>query len=149
MSTWSFCDADGIFTGARYTGPDRTLPDNTPAGCTPVEGSHDHNCRRVDMASGAIVPWQPPAPPDTALATWAWDAGTERWISQPTQAARAASARAERDRRLAACDWVTARALDLGQPVPAAWAAYRAALRDITQQIDFPGGVSWPVAPKD
>jgi hypothetical protein len=40
--------------------------------------------------------------------------------------------RESRDRKLAETDWVVARATELGQPVPAEWATYRQALRDIT-----------------
>ena len=35
---------------------------------------------------------KPPAPPDTEHATWAWDCGTERWLSTPTLAAHRAAA---------------------------------------------------------
>jgi len=46
--------------------------------------------------------------------------------------------RAERDKRLAACDWVVTKALEAGGSVPSAWVTYRTALRDIT------GHSSWP-----
>lgn len=52
-----------------------------------------------------------------------------------------------RDTRLAACDWVTARAMEVGEPVPDQWREYRQALRDITEQAD-PSCVVWPVAPE-
>lgn len=56
----------------------------------------------------------------------------------------AAAARAERNRLLAACDWTQVP----DAPVDAAaWAAYRAALRDVPQQAGFPEVIDWPVAP--
>ena len=53
-------------------------------------------------------------------------------------AAIATRNRAERDKRLAACDWVVTKALEAGGSVPSAWVTYRTALRDIT------GHSSWP-----
>ena len=60
---------------------------------------------------------------------------------------RAEHARGERDARLRACDWVTLRALEAGATVPAAWAAYRQALRDVPAQGGFPDVIEWPEVP--
>ena len=46
--------------------------------------------------------------------------------------------RAERDKRLAACDWVVTKALEAGGSVPSAWVTYRTALRDITSHANWP-----------
>jgi hypothetical protein len=54
--------------------------------------------------------------------------------------------RVDRDRRLAASDWIVTRATERGEPVPAEWVAYRQALRDITGQAD-PLAIIWPTAP--
>ncbi|KFJ11005.1 hypothetical protein DR66_2790 [Delftia acidovorans] len=51
-----------------------------------------------------------------------------------------------RARLLSACDWVTLRAQETGEPVPAPWMAYRQALRDITDQPD-PLAIVWPTPP--
>jgi len=52
--------------------------------------------------------------------------------------------RAERDRRLAACDWTQV----ADAPVdPVAWAAYRQELRDIPQDFNDPDLVVWPEEP--
>jgi hypothetical protein len=59
-------------------------------------------------------------------------------------AAATTSARADRDRRLAACDWTQVADAPVDR---AAWAVYRQALRDITQHPDWPN-VDWPEAPK-
>ena len=63
---------------------------------------------------------------------------------QPDPEAIATTARAERNRLLAACDWtqVSDAPVDAG-----AWAAYRAALRDVPQQPGFPEVIDWPEAP--
>lgn len=64
--------------------------------------------------------------------------------------------RAERDKRLAACDWVVTKALEAGGSVPSAWVTYRTALRDITTHSNWPNlnypdiegkGGDWPVEP--
>ena len=65
---------------------------------------------------------------------------------------QAAQVRAERDRLLAECDWVTIKAVDasadgLGIQLPQVWIDYRKALRDIPSQAGFPWTVAWPDKP--
>jgi len=55
--------------------------------------------------------------------------------------------RAERDRRLAECDWTQISDAPLDDAARAAWAVYRQALRDVPQQAGFPGAVTWPEGP--
>ena len=71
-------------------------------------------------------------------------------------AAIATRNRAERDKRLAACDWVVTKALEAGGSVPSAWVTYRTALRDITKHANWPNlnypdmdgsGGDWPTEP--
>ncbi|PRP71747.1 hypothetical protein BUE93_04900 [Chromobacterium amazonense] len=75
---------------------------------------------------------------------------------EPTEAERAAQARAERDQRLAATEWLVQRhrdEIDLGRETTlsgvqfAELMVYRQALRDVPLQADFPGQVDWPPAP--
>ena len=58
--------------------------------------------------------------------------------------AEASKARLKRNALLAACDWT-----QVGDaPVDAqAWATYRAALRDLTNQPGFPTNIIWPERP--
>ncbi|UYU33238.1 tail fiber assembly protein [Siccibacter colletis] len=57
---------------------------------------------------------------------------------------KAEEIRAERDRRIAECDW----AMMPDAPTDKeAWAAYRQALRDVPQQHTFPLDPVWPSAP--
>jgi hypothetical protein len=76
----------------------------------------------------------------------AWDG--ESLKSPPTplpdEAGVAASVRAERDRRLAATDWLVIRSAETGIPLTTAQLEYRQALRDITKQAGFPVNVDWP-----
>lgn len=67
--------------------------------------------------------------------------------TEPTTEELAAAARAKRDAKLAACDWVVTKAVETGEDVPAAWKTYRQALRDITSQTGFPKTINWPEVP--
>jgi hypothetical protein len=58
-------------------------------------------------------------------------------------AAIATRNRSERDKRLAACDWVVTKALEAGGSVPSAWVTYRTALRDITGHSNWPN-INYP-----
>ena len=64
--------------------------------------------------------------------------------------------RAERDKRLAACDWVAIKALEAGGSVASDWVTYRTALRNITAHSNWPdlvypdqegNGGDWPTKP--
>lgn len=55
------------------------------------------------------------------------------------------SLRAERNRRLMACDWT--RLDDAPQINKEAWAEYRQALRNLPENVVDPTNVTWPVAP--
>ena len=55
--------------------------------------------------------------------------------------------RAERNKRLAACDWVAIRAAETGIAAPAEWTAYRQALRDVPASYGSLDDVVWPAPP--
>lgn len=57
--------------------------------------------------------------------------------------------RVERDMRLAATDWIVSRSYERGAPVPAEWADYRQALRDlpVAQPEATLKTVVWPTPP--
>lgn len=58
--------------------------------------------------------------------------------------AKASAIRSERNALLSASDWTQV----IDAPVDqVAWATYRQALRDITDQVGFPHTVEWPVKP--
>lgn len=46
--TWSFVDADDVYTGKTFTGPVHALAANTPAGCRAVEGLLERDRNRRD-----------------------------------------------------------------------------------------------------
>lgn len=147
--TWSMYSLDtGVFTGVRFTCRDESLlPANIPHGCGALEGIYNPARMRYDASIGHVVAYTPGPPPDDEWRTWAWDEAVGRYVEVPTPLAQARNARIERDKRLAACDWVTLRAADSGTPVPAAWIAYRDALRAVPEQAGFPGDIQWPTPP--
>lgn len=56
--------------------------------------------------------------------------------------------RAERNGKLAECDWVVVKAQEKGTEVPEAWTTYRQALRDITNSATSVDNVTWPDKPE-
>jgi len=52
-----------------------------------------------------------------------------------------------RNSALTRCDWIITRAFEEGNPVPAAYLAYRQALRDLPSQEGFPYDYVWPQEP--
>lgn len=54
----------------------------------------------------------------------------------------------ERSSLLNSTDFVTLRATEKGEPIPAPWIEYRQQLRDMTKQQNFPFNVVWPEVPK-
>lgn len=55
--------------------------------------------------------------------------------------------RAERNRRIAACDWTQLPDAALSAEQKAAWASYRQALRDLPEATADLDNVAWPVKP--
>jgi hypothetical protein len=75
--------------------------------------------------------------------TWIVTDATPEQVTERTNE-QAAFVRADRNARLAACDWTQL----ADAPVSSLdWANYRQALRDITAQAGFPWSVEWPTQP--
>jgi len=73
-----------------------------------------------------------------------WNAQRRRWELDTSIAAR--HARQTRNAQLQACDWT--QLPDVPLETRAAWAEYRRALRDITEQPGFPDNIEWPEPPE-
>jgi len=56
----------------------------------------------------------------------------------------AAQIREDRDAELAACDWMANSDVTMSNE----WTTYRAALRDVPSQAEFPNTVTWPTKPE-
>ena len=64
--------------------------------------------------------------------------------SEKLKSAQAAAMRRQRDTLLAGCDW----AMVSDAPTDKnAWTVYRQALRDISNQDNFPENIIWPTPP--
>jgi hypothetical protein len=108
MQRWRFYDLDtGVMLTRQFVGTRGVAAVNAPAGHGVLldDGSVDPLSQRVDIETvppdplptddfGLPLPWypplvgyQPPAPDDTDLQTWAWDEEIERWVASPTLAA--------------------------------------------------------------
>ena len=53
----------------------------------------------------------------------------------------------KRNARLQKSDWTQLPDVDLSQAEVSAWATYRQALRNITEQPGYPDNIDWPIAP--
>ena len=86
---WCFYAAEtGRLSAGTLSLPAGVNPnDNAPAGHLAIEGRFDWLSQRVDLATGQVVDFVPPAPADTPDATHAWDDATRRWLAAPTLAA--------------------------------------------------------------
>lgn len=70
---------------------------------------------------------------------------TQQWVAQQLpESAAADNVRSFRDAQLVKSDWTQVADAPVDK---AAWATYRQALRDITQQAGFPWNIQWPQVP--
>ena len=97
----------------------------------------------VDIAKTYVVAGAFVAIPEKPSEFHTWDWPTLEWIQDRALAEK--SVRAKRQSLLTASDWT--QLPDVPLETKAAWATYRQALRDITDQAGFPFDVVWPVAP--
>lgn len=105
-------------------------------GATIAEGRAEFG-KQYRASDGTLKPI-PPKPSEYHK----FDYNTKQWVADV--AAAWAGARAERDRRLQETDWT--QLPDVPLETKEAWAVYRQALRDITEQPD-PFNIQWPVPP--
>ena len=98
----------------------------------------------VDVVTKQVVVGGRVLPPTKPGDSYTFDEATNTWTFSPELAW--ASIRAQRDKLLAATDWMVIKALEAGTTIDPAWATYRQALRDITLQTD-PQAIVWPTAP--
>lgn len=106
-----------------------------------------------------VTPTTPPADDHTVnldrTAVKQGDTWVEEWVSTPASpeqiaertAAKANDVRADRNRRLAECDWTQIADSPLHPEGKAAWAFYRENLRMVPEQPGFPWEIQWPPLP--
>lgn len=105
--------------------------------------SHDGRTQRIEQNA------QPHQENGEWLIGWSVVDKTSEEVQQYDDNA-AASVRSQRDALLASTDWLVIKAQETGGTMPAEWAAYRQALRDITNHVNFPhlAEGDWPVKPE-
>lgn len=74
-------------------------------------------------------------------------ANPEATAEQLLEPILAGEVRAERNRRLASCDWTQLADSPLDLDGKGAWQLYRETLRMVPQQTGFPWNVQWPPEP--
>ena len=79
----------------------------------------------------------------TAAEEAARDAEDQEWLAGEGDRA-AAQIRDARDAKLEACDWMANSDVTMSNE----WTTYRAALRDVPSQAEFPNTVTWPTKPE-
>lgn len=146
---------DGVVIAYPYTQTD-LIRDN-PSTSFPAGGLPPSSLAKWDMFSVHFSP-VPEVNPAVEKLTEVYPLfdGTswiQQWVVVPlTQeeidygsAAKSSGVRADRNARLAACDWTQVADAPVDKAV---WATYRQELRDITSQPGFPWQITWPVAPQ-
>jgi len=90
IKTFSLYEAaTGLFTGKRlHCDDDGLLAVRLPAGTLAMEGAFDHRRQRMDLATGAVVAYRPPAP----SADHEWDDIGKRWQVKAARATEGRSA---------------------------------------------------------
>lgn len=137
----------GIFSGQSRTGPNEWLDAHIPEGVGVWIEPVDHLSQRLDLETGLIVDYQPPAPAGDEFTQFAWDTTVRRWQASATLAGKWRVVRNERDKRLSDCDWIVTKSAEAGVAVPAAWKTYRQALRDVPANNTDPTSITWPTPP--
>jgi hypothetical protein len=123
-----------------------------PDGSTRTDAA-TFTAEEIEAAGYAEAPEMPSFDPATHYVDWhsnSWvvlpHAGAVHLDSEDMTVNMWRSVQAQRDKLLAATDWIALMALEKGKEIAPEWKAYRQALRDITLQGD-PWNIVWPIAP--
>jgi hypothetical protein len=108
-----------------------------PSGCNLIASYS--NPEKDYVIDGVVTPF-PPKPGEF----YVFDYGTKQWV--PDQTAADTAARAQRNGLLAASDWTQMPDVEISTKTQ--WAAYRQALRDVTDQPGYPFNIIWPTPPQ-
>lgn len=104
-----------------------------------IEGTLSAYTYYVDVDNKVLVPF-PTKPSEYHI----FDHTTKQWVDPRTSETQWSVVREERNKLLAASDWT--QLPDVPLATKEAWAVYRQALRDITNQPD-PFNITWPIPP--
>lgn len=98
----------------------------------------------VDNTKFVVIDGRLEQLPERPSPAHTFDYTTKQWIDPRTEQTQWPVVRSQRNALLSASDWT--QLPDIPASTRAAWAPYRQALRDITEQAD-PFNIVWPVAP--
>lgn len=105
-----------------------------------VEGEYSGNSNYIDSDKQVVaIPERPNEYSDFDFTTKQWIANQNKAIFDILQ---------KRQKLLVASDWTQLPNGPFTAEKQAAWATYRQALRDITDQAGYPLNVEWPTAPQ-
>jgi len=119
--------------------PESLLSEYSVFPCSPTQKP------AYDLATHKVVEGTPAQVNGAWLQVWNVVPLTAEEITERTTD-KASVVRNQRNVLLAECDWTQ---LSDAQVDAAAWATYRQALRDITEQSGFPWSVLWPTKPNN
>lgn len=112
VARWGFYDpVSGALSQSVVVGTRAFAAAACPPGMDVAEGVFDPQAQRVDLKTGKVVDWQPPAPPADEWRTWAWSTEERRWQPQPTDKARRRDTRRALAAQIEAAERGTLRAL--------------------------------------
>jgi hypothetical protein len=87
MTTYCIFDtATGLFKGKLSLQDGAQLAANVPAGCGAIHGDHDIYASRVDVQTGEVIEYIPPAPEPES--DHEWNPDSRRWTVQPASIER-------------------------------------------------------------
>lgn len=130
---------------AAYTATEETSAANCPDGCFLVNGKFDAS---LGYFSGqdyiAYTQEQAQKKADRPSYPAHWSNESMSWADARDEERSWSDFRAERNRRLAACDWTQVPDAPVDH---AAWAVYRQELRDLPDNTEDPRNPVWPTPP--
>ena len=129
------------FRQLRKDNPNVSFPKEPNTGTLAALGVFPVTQADQPTASEGQVVERDEKPTDQGDGTYVWG-----WTVKDKPVAQLAEeARDKRNTLLTASDWTQVADAPVDQT---AWATYRQALRDITDQVGFPETIDWPVAPE-
>jgi hypothetical protein len=110
MPTWSiYYQADGLFTGRVFMGPESDLAANVPPGQAALAGHWSHLQHRV--SGGAAVPYQPPAPAGTEDVAYTWSISQTKWLATLTPSGEVRASNKQIQAQIEAAEMASLRAM--------------------------------------
>ena len=131
-----------------FSGDETNAQANTPEGCILVDGQYSH--MQGYFSNGVLVDYTPDqiaAKRERPSYPAIWDNAAMHWVDKRPIIEVEKDVRTKRAALLSDSDWTALADVPLSQQQRLDWAAYRQALRNVTNQSGFPIDIIWPVSP--